>query len=119
MIATTIEQSKRLLEAGYNQETADMSYIHGPVITYKDVSRVEHIEECPPILVLRQELTEFVPAWSLSAIWDIFVKSGIVLNFETDETTSSEVLIDMLVQNLVNAAEGKVNLEINEEFLKK
>ncbi len=57
MIATTIEQSKRLLEAGIDPQTADMSW-----------SNVIVKEEAVPLLFVGDAAPASMPAWSLSAI---------------------------------------------------
>lgn len=57
MIATTIEQSKRLLEAGIDPQTADMSW-----------SNVIVKEKAVPLLFAGDAAPASMPAWSLSAI---------------------------------------------------
>ena len=57
MIATTIEQSKRLLEAGIDPQTADMSW-----------SNVIVKEKAVPLLFVGDAAPASMPAWSLSAL---------------------------------------------------
>lgn len=61
MIATTIEQSKKLLELGLNQETSDMFWLQEP-----GDPEVHY-------LMVREQDDDFepdwrIPAWSLSAL---------------------------------------------------
>lgn len=71
MIATTIEQSKRLLEAGIDPQTADMFWDRG---TISSLPGFEWMQEQPhPILSKNKkdviEQPEHFPlAWSLSAL---------------------------------------------------
>ena len=82
-IATTIEQGKRLIEAGVSPETADMCW-------YKAVNGMT-------FLTVRGE-TPFwdADAWSLSALWEIFHKMDKTYEFSTD--LDSGQLIETLVR---------------------
>ena len=66
MIATTIAQSKTLLNLGVDPKTADMAYLSGN----------------PEMLVVKTDDVERelfdgreIPAWSLSALFDFFPKA--------------------------------------------
>lgn len=85
-IATSIEQSTRLLEAGVPKESADM--------------RWEQFAGCIPHLCYQQDLMPLIaprttPAWSLSALWDLLSESNITLEYATNR--SSEALIESIV----------------------
>ena len=85
MTVTSISQSKRLLEAGVNSRTADMSYIMNPRVGGHIISNTK------PVTFLD------IPCWSMSALWNICRKRGILLEFLTDETEES------VVANMVKA----------------
>ena len=53
-IATTIEQSKRLLDAGLDPESADMKHIR---------------------------FDDEIPAWSLSRLIDLIAETGVPMNY--------------------------------------
>ena len=61
MIATTIEQSKRLLELGLDPESADMTYL-----LFSDGKYSIKVE-----IGERQKGESFLPAWSLSALLEV------------------------------------------------
>jgi hypothetical protein len=84
-IATTIEQSKRLMELGVPVETADMCYIftdeNGENISSMEVADAEEDgHEITTSLQLRESgnfdysYATDVPAWSLSALIDVLPK---------------------------------------------
>ena len=100
-IATTIEQSKRLLEAGLDPRSADMKHTRlvieadgegyfsiGPRKNY-------HIESG------HAKFEDEIPAWSLSRLWDIL--SGTILGgwFSVGSSRSEDV-IEELVRMLEN-----------------
>ena len=61
-IATTIEQSKTLLELGLNAETSDMCWALPCAIA-------EKVEDIPPRLYVEQYCSaDIAPAWSLSKL---------------------------------------------------
>ena len=61
MIATTQEQSQRLLRCGVSADTADMCYDSG-ALSLMDYDSAEHERDS------RRESYEVIPAWSLSAL---------------------------------------------------
>lgn len=75
-IATTIEQSKRLLAAGLDPESADMMR--------RDKSRC------------------YWPAWSLSKLWDLFGLDIIVGGWFSVASSTSEDVIEELVRLIEN-----------------
>lgn len=70
MIATSIEQSKKLLELGINPETADMCFDKG-------VHSIKAHLECDPIITYftkdqyNELVDRYVPAWSLNALIEL------------------------------------------------
>lgn len=102
-IATTIEQSKRLLAAGLDPESADMCY------KTLDVEDSESDDELVFDFITRpySEYLKYVgplglsyracPAWSLSRLWDLL--SGTVLGgWFSIGSDKSEEIIERLVQ---------------------
>lgn len=105
-IATTIEQSQRLLNAGLRSDTADMCYVQEYVtdgvgcVQYKvrwaeypcvdlhdgDVCGVEEIS---------------FPSWSLSCLIDLRVKLGQPFNYGP-MTNGSAAVIECLVDSIVD-----------------
>ena len=77
-IATTIEQSKRLLELGLKPETSDMHH-------YKWSEGYWEIQSCPP----RGSNSRFIPAWSLHRLITI-----LPLKIEDDYSTESFLKIE-------------------------
>lgn len=69
--ATTFEQSKRLLAAGLDPESADMKYVR---------------------------FDDEIPAWSLSALWDFIHHLDKTYEFPT--TLSAEKLIEVLTATI-------------------
>lgn len=96
-IATTIEQSKRLIEAGVPKKSADMFWkllddvdSNDPYICQDDyVIYVLYVDNLPEFV------TRCIHAWSLSALWQIV--------HELDKTYefSSRLSADELIENLV------------------
>ena len=91
-IATTIEQSKRLLDAGIDPKSADM--------------RWETFPGCVPHLCYQPDAMPLIApkvtrAWSLSKLWDICNDSGIgPFNFGGDDIGSSGLvakLVDWII----------------------
>ena len=95
-IATTIEQSKRLLAAGLDPASADMCYIE-EIITngigcipykrtwseYPCVDTHEEYEGPEPVSL---------PAWSLSRLWDI-MKGPLIFPHPTSSTELMAILV--------------------------
>jgi len=91
-ICTTIEQSKRLKEAGVKKESADMMW--------------EQHYDFPPYLTIPPRTTlgrsigaHAICAWSLSALWDLLADSNITLEYATNRSS------DALIESLVTAIE--------------
>lgn len=88
-IATTIEQSKRLLEAGVPKESADMRWEQFPGL-------VPHLCYQPGVMPLIPP--KVTPAWSLSALWSIIYDFDKTYEFPTQ--LSAEELIETLVTTI-------------------
>lgn len=65
-ICTTIEQSKKLIELGLSQETADMSYIETPINEFRLMAY--NYKETVVLRDLRGSDAVVYPCWSLSAL---------------------------------------------------
>ena len=107
-ICTNIKQSKKLIELGLDPNSADMRYdgammeIEVPKVKYNGLG---------------------IPAWSLSALWDINNTCGIAPHNYGSDDFSSEKLLDKLYRWICNElqedAEG-VNLLLSDNgYLKK
>ena len=89
-IGTTIEQSKRLINAGVKQDTADMMWIlNRLVFSAKGTTHEWQLN------TIQLTACETEPAWSLSALWDLLSESNITLEYAT--YMSSDALIESLV----------------------
>ena len=84
MIATTIDQSKRLLAAGVERKSADMRWTSSPFGWHLDLGYHPSMAN---------------PAWSLSALWDLFYSMDKTHDFDTD--MNSEELIETLVRIII------------------
>ena len=89
MIGTTIEQSKRLIEAGYLPETADMHWFLGVETPMLYATRCFYYSG--------QEFV--VPAWSLGALWDLCEDYNLSFSTQEDRTDG---IIETLVRKLVD-----------------
>ena len=96
-VATTIEQSKRLLVAGLDPRSADMSW-HKYKTSKWDLWVGWSDRELPDF--------QIVPAWSLSALWQMV--------YELDNTTyefptelSADELIETLVRTIILRRENQ------------
>lgn len=95
-IATTIEQSKRLLAAGIDQKSADMSW-HKYKTSKWDLWVGWSDRELPDF--------QIVPAWSLSRLIDLIANTGIPMNYGkmTDSTAVLEHAVNALEYQLRHA----------------
>lgn len=88
--ATTIEQSRRLMEAGYGADTADMKW--------SEWGGVQHLT-----IGCRYPMQEEVPAWSFSALWGLVNEKSAVVWHPTlfcPQGDRVEDVIEGLVQEL-------------------
>jgi len=89
MVATSIEQAKRLTTAGVSPESADMCWALPCYVAPPGV-------EIPPKLYVEPYCSaDIAPAWSLGKLWDILHSLDKTYIFETQ--MSSEELIEHLV----------------------
>lgn len=95
-IATSIEQSKRLLDAGVPIESADMYWHNG--FDYP-------ISKKRTSLTLNQLLPDFPPAWSLSALWQMVYNLDKTYEFPTE--LSADELIATLVRTIIFRRENQ------------
>ena len=84
MIATTIDQSKRLLAAGVERKSADMHWTSSPFGWHLELGYHPSMAN---------------PAWSLSALWDLFYSMYQPYDFDTD--MNSKELIETLVRIII------------------
>lgn len=112
-IATTIEQSQKLLKAGIAVTCCDMEWINVDVWDSEERKMVgKWFLSSNPCLSI--EHPKYVPAWSLSKLWDICNDSGIgPLNFGGDDLDSSS-LMDKLVKWIIL---GIFDHEVLDEYL--
>lgn len=76
-IATTIEQSKKLIELGLDADTADMYWEYD---SFQGFHRLELFEDGFSKTLNKDD----IPAWSLSALMELFDdKVGIAKEYET------------------------------------
>lgn len=90
MIATSIEQAKRMLEAGVPIESADMYWHEG--FDYP-------MSKKRTSLTWNQLLPDFPPAWSLSALWQMIHDLDKTYEFPTE--LSADELIEVLVKTII------------------
>ena len=92
-IATTIEQSKRLLAAGIDPKSADMSW-HKYKTSKWDLWVGFSDRELPDLQV--------VPAWSLARLIDLIADTGMPMNYGpmTDSTAVLEHAVHSLEYHL-------------------
>lgn len=104
-ICTTIEQSKKLLEAGLNSETADMFYNPTMNIDNGNCAGFLDIPECIPFNEIKEHKELYMPGWSLTALlhqlpfpelWQEMLAGMLVWKckltfFEDDVTYTSEI----------------------------
>jgi len=104
-ICTTVEQSKKLLEAGLNPETADM--IYNPVMDIDNGNCAGFLEtpEYIPFKEIKEHRELYMPAWSLTSLlhklpfpelWQEMLAGMLVWKckltfFEDDVTYTSEI----------------------------
>ena len=74
MLATTIEQSKHLLELGLKAETADMYWKRGYLDMHQESDDELHGLIEP--IDFNEHLLSFVPAWSLGALYLLLYRCG-------------------------------------------
>lgn len=122
-IATTIEQSKRLIEAGLDPKSADMSYFgHGSTVSRDEdeydlglipygphVDKLQrHVDndradlrnyglgEEKEIELIEDMIARTIPAWSLSKLWDMLGLDILGGWFSVGSSTSEDVIEELV-----------------------
>lgn len=99
-IATTIEQSNRLLEAGVLKDSADMSYRASAYQRDESGKWVPQKEGSIVYIIPQKAIGELdVPAWSLSALWQMVHELDKTYEFPT--RLSADELIETLVTTII------------------
>lgn len=93
-IATTIEQSERLLKAGLDPKSADMYWGHVGIGGSRAIVVLPAVPQIDPNSTI-------IPAWSLSRLWDAFGLDILGGWFSVGSSTSEDV-IEELVSMLEN-----------------
>ena len=122
-IVTNIEQSRRLLSAGVKHETADAFYVgrlrfngndyeltgeSNMVIKERGTDEwYDDLLKNFGISMAEDEGVYFMPAWSMSRLWDMLNEVDKTYEIPT-ELTSAEV-IDVLVTTIINNIEDENN----------
>lgn len=97
MMSTNITQSERLLEAGLRRESADMQWNY------------DRHEDRYYLNVAHEDSQLFAdyPSWSLPKLWDIMLRSGVIYEYSTCE--SSEKVLNSLVDAVARLAkQGRI-----------
>ena len=92
MISTTIEQSCKLIEAGVDLSTSDLIWVNQPQMPGNELHLLE-------VKLTRKCGEDDIPAWSLSALWNLCSSMGIALDFFTIEDSSDDI-ISILVNSI-------------------
>jgi len=138
MIATSIEQSRRLLEAGLSYQSADMYWLgSGATISPDEDEYKLNAEPYYPLyervaesikreredrdkygfdntieIEAREDfLSRLFPSWSLSALWKIASERGITADFNTKEESPDqvmEILMDLLTDPIIKIMDAVV-----------
>lgn len=120
-ICTTLEQSQRLLDLGFNPETADMSYYIlddecVPTIGMAQVYR----ETIKGGKIIEKQNAEIIPAWSLHRLIEIseisVEVSGLFVRISSTYYYKEK---DNVYDNLIDAITELINNEVfNKKYLK-
>jgi hypothetical protein len=89
MIATTIEQSKLLLAAGFSPQEADMVYYGIDKTQFPVIIPMDYVRFIP-------RDSGSIPAWSLGALWNLCNEYCMV--FDTQEDTAEQVIETMVTR---------------------
>lgn len=117
MIATSIEQSKKLLKYGLNPDTADMVYTS---VLYESIKDKQYY-----VLEIRNIVEDFnddeIPAWSLSALIDISYNCGWYSekSFEAGQANSETILADyveFVLDMLTDFSDDKFVLKFQDKY---
>ena len=117
MIATSITQSKKLIAAGLNPDTADMIYTS---FLYESIKDKQYY-----VLEVRNFVENFeeneIPAWSLGELIDISCDHGwnSDFQFKIGENTSYELLdecVQFIIDMLNDTSDDNGVLKFNKEY---
>lgn len=102
-IATTIDQSKRLVDAGLDTDSADMCYANVefnpnylPDIRLSVITYDKCVETYKTVGLIAEGI---VPAWSLSRLIDLIAETGVPMNYGPMKDSAS------VLDHAVNALE--------------
>lgn len=102
MIATSIEQSKRLIAASLDPGSADMCYANVefnpnylPDIRLSGIPYAKCVETYKAVGLIAEDI---IPAWSLAALWDIVHNLDKTYDFDTK--MKSDELMELLVKTI-------------------
>lgn len=97
MIATTIEQSKLLLAAGFSPQEADMVYYGIDKTQFPVIIPMDYVRFIP-------RDSGSIPAWSFGALWDLCKEFHLV--FDTGDDSAGKVM-ETMVKRLIAHKETK------------
>lgn len=97
-IATTIAQSKRLLDAGLDPGSADMMW-RNAALTYDFGTAMEVVTAEPILYAFNAKSEDSIPAWSLSRLIDLIAETGVPMNYGPMKDSAS------VLDHAVNALE--------------
>ena len=98
--ATTITQSRKLLNAGIDISTADMVY---------SKNTADGVAEEYLLYYNNEDIIEDdeIPAWSISALWDVMNDYKSQFTSPPVRSITSDELLDMMVQYILNYKKRK------------
>ena len=100
MIATNIEQTKRLIASGLDPGSADMMWAVPETFDSGFDCEAENNQDPPASLKLQRHGRYCdTPAWSLSALWQIVHDLDKTYEFPTE--LSADELIEVLVKTII------------------
>ena len=88
---TTIEESKQLIEAGLDVNTADMFWQTSDEPSLREYTNPHIYVGEEPKLMLKWLYT--IPAWSLAALLNIIDNNGLVYDISNDKNREFEILV--------------------------
>lgn len=115
-VATSVEQSKRLLELGLKKETADMCYTDAALPFVKNSL---HLEAKSYVEVVKNTIQlspfTFIPAWSLHRLIELMYKGDM---FGFVSLTTHNRNIDTIYELVIANIDGLIKIKrFNPEYL--